>query len=168
MTRLTRSHLLLSLTLGTVISSTLPAQTSAKAELAQMAGCTLQGRTYTCSKTDLKRALSLATAIKAVSQPANHAADNALADLITKLGKTAASGDTPADLTIILEPLQEAGVSVGPGTSDLARLRVLLTAPDGSAGKLLWVETYNGDASMPWPSVARAATLALRDQLRSK
>lgn len=135
-------------------------------ELARMAGCTLQARTYTCSKADLKRALSLAATVKTVSQPANHASDNALADLVKKLGKSAANGEGPSDLTIILEPLQEAGVSVGPGTQDLARLRVLVTAPDGSPGKLLWVETYNGDASMPWPAVARATTLALSDRLR--
>ena len=148
------------------------AQTGSTADLSRMAGCTLQGRTYTCSKADLKRALSLAQTIATSSQPANHASDAALASLVRDLGKTQASPrqspDQPSDLTFILEPLQDAGVSVGPATVDLARLRVLITAPAGQEGKLLWVETYTGDPSMVWPAVARATTAALRDQIKSK
>lgn len=144
------------------------AQNADQAALSRMAGCTLQNRTYTCSKADLQRALSLAKTITSISQPANHASDAALTGLIKDLGKTPATGDTPSDLTFILEPLQEAGVQVGPGTVDLARLRVLITAPSGSQGKLLWVQTFNGDSSMAWPAIARATTLALRDQLHSR
>ena len=136
--------------------------------LSRMAGCTLQGHIYTCSKADLQRALSLARTITYISQPANHASDSALAGLIKDLGKTPATGDAPSDLTFILEPLQESGVEVGPGTVDLAKLRVLISAPSGAQGKLLWVQTFNGDASMVWPAVARATTLALRDQLHSR
>ncbi len=142
-------------------------QNADKAALSRMAGCTLQGHVYTCSKADLQRAVSLASSITYISQPANHASDSALTSLIKDLGKTPAAGDAPSDLTFILEPLQEAGVEVGPGTVDLARLRVLITAPSGSQGKLLWVQTFNGDSSMPWPAIARATTLALRDQLHS-
>ncbi len=145
----------------------LSAQDSANPALARMAGCTLQVHTYICSKADLQHALSLAKTITSLSQPANHASDSALADLVRHLGKIPATGDTPSDLTFILEPLQEAGVQVGPGTVDLARLRVLLTAPSGVQGKLLWVQTFNGDPSMTWPAIARATTLALRDQLHS-
>ncbi len=157
-------------TLGLLLLAAAPlsaAPQSTNPDLSRMAGCTLQGRTYTCSKADLQRALSLAKTITSISQPANHASDAALAELVRKLGKTPATGDTPADLIFILEPLQEAGVQVGPGTVDLARLRVLLVAPDGTPGKLLWVQTYNGDASMAWSAIARAATLALQDQLHS-
>jgi hypothetical protein len=146
----------------------LSAQDTPKAALSRMAGCTLQGHIYTCSKADLERALSLASSITCISQPANHASDAALADLIRKLGKTPASANTPSDLTFILEPLLEAGVQVGPGTTDLAKLRVLLTTASGAPGKLLWIHTYNGDSSMGWPAVARATTLALHDQIRSK
>ncbi len=157
-----------------LLPASLPAQDSTKADLSRMAGCTLQGHTYTCSKADLKRALSLAATITSVSQPANHASDAALAELVKKLGKSPATADTTADLTFVLEPLQEAGVQAGPSTVDLARLRVFLTAPsgqtapDGTPGKLLWIQTYNGDPSMGWPAIARAATLALRDQIRSR
>ncbi len=159
---------------GLLSAQNLPAQNSAKADLSHMAGCTLQGHTYTCSKADLKRALSLAKTVTSVSQPANHASDAALAELVTKLGKSPATADTPSDLTFVLEPLQEAGVQAGPSTVDLARLRVFLTAPsdqtapDGTPGKLLWIQTYNGDPSMGWPAIARATTLALRDQIRSR
>ena len=146
----------------------LPGQESPHAALSRMAGCTLQGQRYTCSIADLKRAVSLATTITCISQPANHASDAALAELVKKLGKSPATSDAASDLTFILEPLQEAGVQVGPGTADLARLRVLLTAPVGSPGKLLWVQTYNGDPSMVWPAIARATTLALQDQIHSR
>ena len=146
----------------------LSAQDATNPVLARMAGCTLQERIYTCSKADLERALGLAKTITYLSQPANHASDSALSDLIRHLGKVPATGDTPSDLTFILEPLQEAGVQVGPGTVDLARLRVFLTAPAGVQGKLLWVQTFNGDPSMTWPAIARATTLALRDQLHSR
>ena len=146
----------------------LPAQDSPKAELSRMAGCTLQEHRYTCSKADLQRAVNLSKTITSVSQPANHASDAALADLVKQLGKTPAKGDTPSDLTFVLEPLQEAGVQVGPGTVDLAKVRVFLTAADGSQGKLLWVQTFNGDPSMVWPAVARAVTLTLQDQIHSR
>lgn len=137
--------------------------------LTRMAGCILQNHTYTCSKADLERALGLAKTIASISQPANHASDAALGDLIHHLGKLPATPDTPADLTFILEPLQEAGVQVGPGTVDLARLRVLLPAPtSGGPAKLLWVQTFNGDPSMSWPAIARATTLALREQLHAR
>ena len=145
----------------------LPAQVAKDPALDRMAGCTLQQRTYTCSKVDLQHALSLTNTITYLSQPANHASDNALSGLIKDLGKSPVTGDSPSDLTFILEPLQEAGVQVGPGTVDLARLRVLLTAPPGVQGKLLWVQTFNADPSMSWPAIARATTLALRDQLHS-
>ena len=151
-----------------LVPALLPAQQPTNPVLSRMAGCTLQNHTYTCSKPDLERALSLAKTITYISQPANHASDAALADLIKHLGKTPVADDTPSDLTFLLEPLQEAGVQVGPGTVDLARLRVLLPAPSGSQGKLLWVQTFNGDPSMTWPAIARATTLALRDQLHSR
>ena len=157
------------ISLGLLLASLLvSAQQTANPALSRMAGCTLQGHIYTCSKADLEHALSLSKTITYISQPANHASDTALADLIRNLGKTPATGDIPSDLTFILEPLQEAGVQVGPGTVDLARLRVLLSAPAGSQGKLLWVQTFNGDSSMGWPAIARATTLALRDQLHSR
>ena len=144
------------------------AQDADKTALAHMAGCTLQGHTYTCSKADLQRALSLSKTVTYVSQPANHASDAALTSLIKGLGKIPATGDAPSDLTFILEPLQEAGVQVGPGTVDLAKLRVLISSPSGTQGKLLWIQTLNGDSSMAWPAIARATTLALRDQLHSR
>ena len=148
--------------------SLLLAQDAGKTALSRMAGCTLQGHVYTCSRADLQRAVSLAQTIASVSQPANHASDAALRDLVKKLGKSPASADTPSDLTFILEPLQEAGVQVGPGTVDLAKLRVLVTAGTGTPGKLLWVQTFNGDPSMVWAAVARATTLALQDQIHSR
>ncbi len=149
-------------------ASHLHTQQPSNPALSQMAGCTLQGHTYTCSKADLQRALSLSKTITYISQPANHASDAALTALIKDLGKAPATGDTPSDLTFILEPLQEAGVEVGPNTVDLARLRVFLPGlSSGTPGKLLWVQTFNGDASMVWPAIARATTLALRDQLHS-
>ena len=152
-----------------LVPSAALAQTADQTPLSRMAGCTLQGHIYTCSKADLQRALSLSKTITYISQPANHASDAALAGLIKDLGKTATTGDTPSDLTFLLEPLQEAGVQVGPTTVDLARLRVLLPAPAGGGqGKLLWVQTFNGDSSMAWPAIARATTLALRDQLHSR
>ena len=146
----------------------LNAQNANQAALARMAGCTLQGHLYTCSRADLQRALSLSDTVTCISQPANHASNAALADLVRKLGKTVATPDSPSDLTFILEPLQEAGVQVGPATTDLAKLRVLLTATSGSTGKLLWIQTYNGDPSMVWSAVARATTAALRDQIHSR
>ena len=161
-------HRLLALPLLLASSLFATAQTDSPNELSRMAGCTLQGRTYTCSRADLKRALSLSKSITAISRPANHASDSALAALIRDLGKTAATADSPSDLTFLLEPLQDSGVAIGPGTADLARLRVLITAPDAQEGKLLWVETYRGDPSMVWPAIARATTAALRDGLRSR
>ncbi len=130
--------------------------------------CTLEGKTYHCSKSSALQALAAARTIALVSQPANHASDAALLSLAHALDKSVVSPDAPHDLTLRLTPIEPAGVTVGSGTIDLAMLNLFAAAPGDPIGRLLWSETYNGDPDMPWPSIANALTRQLRSRLGLK
>ena len=142
---------------------------AAHSNLADLPACTLQGRNYLCSKPNLQQAISLASTVRIVSQPANHASDAALSSLAQTLGKAVLAGDqSHADLTLRLTPIEPAGVTVGTGTVDLAMLNIFVAAPGDPTAKLLWSETYNGDPDMPWPSVVRALTRQFKSHLGLK
>jgi hypothetical protein len=117
-------------------------------------GCTLNKDVYTCDKSGFVKSLKSATTIAVDTQGTDHASGPQLKDLIRKLGKTPESG--PADLTFLLIPLPSDGMYVGPSGSELATLRVYGPAPQGERGRLLWAETYIGQADLPWPSVVHA------------
>ncbi len=154
----------------TVFTASSHAQTAPTTSLANLPACTLQGRDYLCSKPALQQALAAAHTVALVSQPANHASDAGLASLAKSLDKSVVSGSEaqPADLTIRLTPIEPAGVSVGTATVDLAMLNVFIAAPGNPTAKLLWSETYNGNADMPWPSVVHALTRQFKSRLGIK
>lgn len=128
-------------------------------ELGRMAGCALQGKTYTCSRADLQRALALTRTVRIDTAPPNRASLAALTALVHTLGKEIATPDQQAGLLLTLEPTQDLGVNIGPTNAvQLARLRVLIVDHSGGPDKLLWVENYTGDPSRPWPLIARATT----------
>ncbi len=146
------------------------AQTAPTTSLADLPACTLQGRNYVCSKPALQQALAAAHTVSLVSQPANHASDAALNSLAKSLDKSIVPGTEaqPADLTIRLTPIEPAGVSVGTATVDLAMLNIFIAIPGNPSAKLLWSETYNGNADMPWPSVVHALTRQFKGRLGIK
>lgn len=143
---------------------------SGTSSLSDLPACTLQGRSYICSKPALGQVLAATRTVAIVSQPANHASDAALASLAKSLGKTISAGSeaSPADLTLRLTPVEPAGVSVGAGTVDLAMLNIFLSAPGKPTGKLVWSETYNGDPDMPWPAVVHALTRQFKSHMGIK
>lgn len=142
--------------------------------LASIPACTLEGKTYLCSKPNLQQALAAAHTVALVSQPANHASDAALVSLARSLDKTvspetlAGTEANPADLTFRLTPIEPAGVTVGAGSIDLAMLNIFVAAPGNPTSRLLWSETYTGNPDMPWPSIARALILQFKQHLGVK
>ncbi len=151
-------------------SAALVQQAPPKSTLADLPACTLQGKTYLCSKLNLQQALASAHTVAIVSQPANHASDAALASLVKSLDKTVAAGtgEDAADLTIRLTPIEPAGVNVGMGAVDLAMLNIFVATPGNPTAKLVWSETYNGNPDMPWASVTRALTRQFKSRLGLK
>ncbi len=135
---------------------------------ADLPACTLDGKTYHCSKPAALQALAAAHTIALVSQPANHASDAALASLAQVLDKAAVFPDAPHDLTLRLTPIEPAGVTVGTGSIDLAMLNLFVAVPGNPTAKLLWSETYTGDPDLPWPSVVHALTRQFRTRLGLK
>ncbi len=172
MTLSSRALPLSAILLAVALPSALLGQSTAvpSTSLADLPACTLQGRSYRCSGPVLEQALAASRTVALLSQPANHASDAALASLAKSLGKSVTAGDEahPADLTIRLTPIEPAGVTVGTGTVDLAMLNIFVSAPGNPTARLLWSETYNGDADMPWPSVVRALTRQFKGHIRAR
>src|SRR6185437_14918161 len=111
--------------------------------------CTLKNHIYTCDGAALQKALTGATTIGLETHNADGVARNALTDLVAnKLHKTVAPNGAPADLVILLEPIDQSGqVEAGTSLQDLATHRVYSATPDGRPAHLLWAETYSGDPS---------------------
>jgi hypothetical protein len=117
-------------------------------------GCTLKKDVYTCDRNSFVTSLKSATTIAVETQGTDHTTGPQLRELIHKLGKTAQTA--PADLTFLLIPVASDGMYVGPSGSELATLRVYGPSPEGQRGRLLWAETYIGQADMPWPAIVHA------------
>ncbi len=157
---------LFALLVAAQLPSTLRAQT-VTSPISDLPACTVKGSSYVCSRPALLQALAAAHTVVLVSQPANHASDAALASLAKSLGKTIDPGK-PADLTLRLTPIEPAGVTVGPGTVDLAMLNIFLPASGDPTARLLWSETYNGNPDLPWPTVVNALVRQFKARLGGK
>ena len=136
--------------------------------LDDLPACTLQNKTYTCTRSSLDQALARTRTVALVSQPANHASDAALASVARSLGKTVVPASDQPDLTLRLTPIAQVGVTLGTGTADLAMLNVFLSTPGDPTHKLLWSETYTGDPDTPWPSTAYALARQFKNHLAKR
>lgn len=138
---------------ATLLIASLSAKTQAQ-ETTPAAGCTLKKDVYTCDKASFVKSLKAATTIAIQTQGTDHTTGPQLKDLIRALGKTPQAQEAPADLTFLLIPFPSDGMSFG--SSELATLRVYGPAPQGERGRLLWAETYVGQADIPWPAIVHA------------
>jgi hypothetical protein len=118
------------------------------------AGCTLERGIYTCDWKSFRAALDSARTVRIEAQRLDRPAAAQLRHLAASLGKSVVSDGEPADLIFLLIPIEPPAISMGPGTRDLATLRIYASAPDGSRGALLWAETYRGQPDLPSPTAA--------------
>ena len=118
------------------------------------AGCMLDHGVYQCSWSAFKDTLASAKTVSVQSDPMDERTNDALKRLARKLGKTVVeAGDQPADLQLLLIPLNKNGIYVGPADEDLGTLRIYAGGTATQRGTLVWAETYRGKKDIPWPSV---------------
>ena len=57
------------------------------------------------------------------------------------------------EITFLLVPLNNKGMSIGPAELEIATLRVYAGRTKTQPGQLIWAESYRGTEDMPRPSV---------------
>ena len=114
------------------------------------AGCGVLNNVTTCNWHAFHHLLKKSTTIAVEHTNIDHNTGKQLSELADRLGKTVASPDHPADLTLTIVPAIEHGIDIGPADQPIADLRIY--AGPSSSGQLLWVETFRGDPDRPWPA----------------
>jgi hypothetical protein len=95
--------------------------------------CSLEKGYYHCDLAAFSRTLKAAWTVAVESRPSSRATDKSLHDLVRSMGKAETAED--ADLTFVLLKAPDS------------------RGPNGGQGQLIWVETFDGQPDMPWPTV---------------
>ena len=154
-----RSIVSAAMTLAALLLSLLAPRAHAQAAPAasQTAGCTLTNKVYTCSRMTFQKILTDARSINLEVRSMDRNGRSQLEALASELGKSVAGPGQPADLTFALVPVDTDGVKIGPSGSQLASLNVYGSGgTEGAHGRLIWSETYTGQADMRWPAIVHA------------
>lgn len=138
-----------------------------------MGVCTLKDHVYTCDEASAHKALNAATRISLETHNADGIAHKELKQMVEdKLHKIVVPDGSPADLVILLEPIDQGGqVFEQTALRDLGTLRVYSTTADGRAAHLLWAETYSSDPTahdMPWALVAHGLVVKFEKRFQIK
>lgn len=142
------------LSVGTVVAKAQTESAKSRKDPSSV-DCSIEGKRLTCNRMDFLKSFAEARTLALESQPKSRIADQQLASFAQSLGKQVTPG-FPADITLRLVRSPTTGVSIGPGEMELASLRVFATKTGAEASRLLWVETYRGQADMPWGMVVQA------------
>jgi hypothetical protein len=125
--------------------------------------CALKDHIYRCDGAAFQTALAQATTVSVQAHNADGVARAQLRELVTKrLGKSVVEGGARADLVFLIIPIEASGIVDGSSEADLGTLRIYTAAADGSAGHLLWAETYSGRQGTPWLAVVRGLIVQFR------
>lgn len=119
-------------------------------------GCTRSKSTYTCDWAAFQRLLPHTRSVTVEMQPMDLFTAGQLRKLVGSMGKLVAAQDQPADLTMLLTPVEPSGIDFGPADRPLAMLQVYQGNSLTGGRKLLWVETFSGQPDRPWPTTAHA------------
>lgn len=114
------------------------------------AGCSVEKGYYRCNQAAFLATLKDAKTVAVESRPFDRATTNSLGKLVRALDKTEISNS--ADLTFVLNRTEAEGIFFGPSSRELASFLVYSRSTQG-AGKLIWVETIDGEPDMAWPIV---------------
>jgi hypothetical protein len=116
--------------------------------------CVLQKDIYQCDWLAFKHDFDAAKTVSVQTETQDEHSDRELRRLARQLGKNVVPhGEQPADLTLLLVPLDKEGIYIGPGDESLGTLRIYTGRTTSDPGTLVWAETYRGAKDIPWPSV---------------
>ena len=113
--------------------------------------CTIEKGYYHCDQAAFVATLKEAKTVAIESKPFDQATTNSLSKLARSLNKTEITG--AADLTFVLIKTQAEGIFFGPSERELAAFLVYSRNPQGAEGKLIWIETFDGEPDTVWPIV---------------
>jgi hypothetical protein len=116
--------------------------------------CILQKDLYQCDWLAFKQTFVTARTVSVQAEPMDVHSNLELKKLVQQLGKSVIDrGPQPADLTMLLVPLNKDGIYIGPGDENLGTLRIYTGRTKTEPGTLVWAETYRGPKDIPWSSV---------------
>jgi hypothetical protein len=116
--------------------------------------CILQKDVYQCDWLAFRQLFDAAKTVSVQAEPQDEHSNKELERLARHLGKdVVVRSEKPADLTMLLVPLNKAGIYIGPGDENLGTLRIYSGRTASEPGTLVWAETYRGTKDIPWPSV---------------
>ena len=151
---MTRTCLAVALLGMAICAAPAPGQGSAAAPAE--GGCTRQKNTYTCDWEAFRRLLPHMHSVTVETQPMDLFTAGQLRRLVSSLGKNVAAQDQPADLTMLLAPVEPSGIDFGPADRPLATLQIYRGNDVTGSRKRLWVETFSGQPDRPWPTTVHS------------
>ena len=128
-------------------------------------GCTLEKQVYTCNWQTFRGRLDAAQTVAIETDRMDRFAQGQLRKLAAEMGKSVAHEGQPADLTILLIPVEPTGIHVGPSGEPLATLRIYAPGPGRTRDTLLWAETYTGQPDRPWAATVNAVIEQFKGRL---
>ncbi len=137
---------------------------TAQGTVAPDGGCVQQKGSYQCNWSSFKLAFERAHTVAVQTGPMDRPTVTQVNTLVAELGKTHVSEGQPADLTMLVIPVDTAGMNIGPMDHELATLRVYAPSGDSPRGTLLWAETYRGQGDRPWPAQVHALITQFQDR----
>ena len=122
-------------------------------QVASDPGCSIEKGYYQCNRAAFLTRLNEARTTAVVSKPFDQGTTNSLSRLVRTLHKTEIPAAAGADLTFVLIKAQAEGIFYGPSQRELASLLVYSRDPEGGGGKIIWIETFDGEPDIVWPIV---------------
>jgi len=131
------------------------------------AGCTSEHGVAKCNWYWFRKDLDAAHVVRAEYGQMDRPTGAQLKELAKGLGKSVATRDESADLTMTVVPAPVSGVDIGPADEEILELRIY-EGNSSSEGKLIWVERYRGQRDKPWPANVQQAIQQFEERLKNK
>ena len=131
------------------------------------AGCEQRGDAYVCDWKSFQQTLSRAHTVGVVGDRIERYTAVQLRHLATELGKSEATGEERAGLTFSVEDPPKSGIAYGPMDHPLAELCIYDNRLEGP-NKLVWVETFRGQADRPWQSTVHAVIAQFEERFKKR
>ncbi len=123
---------------------------------------------YTCNWKAFRSVLAGSKTVRLETQGTDRPTLAQMRRLVEKLGKTVVGPEEPADLTFLLIPMPNTGVTIGPAEQALATLRIYSNGGEGMGGKrLVWAETVIGQGDKPWGAIVYELIEQFQDRVES-
>jgi hypothetical protein len=140
----------------------------AQSETTASATCRLRDNLYTCDRAAFQHVLATAKTAAIETGPTDAVAQQRLKRLVAAMGKTLVPRSEHPDITLLLVPVDPAGVEYNTNNAKLATLRVFAAAGHSGRGNLVWAENYDGDTDLQWPAVVNQLVERFRTRFNIK